>query len=332
MTRDTELKQTATKPLGQYLVEAGIVTSAQLETALYEQQKTEKRVGEILSERGWVKQETIEYFVKKVILPERETNEKKLFGRDLPKPNAQLAADLNINLSPQKITSFLLASVFSIIFAWVLIQVGTYILPSYPLQETLVSLFNIDGEQTVPAFFSWLLLLFCASLLGAIAYSKKVVGDCYTSYWTILAIIFFFFSVDEAIGIHERIGFVITDKLNTSGLFFFAWTIPGSIFVFIFLVTFLRFINHLPTKTKYLFLLAGSMYVGGALIVEMYNGYHKSLYGDSPIYYALTTVEEYLEILGIITFIYGLLTYISSYMKGMDLLVSIPERKVKSQR
>jgi hypothetical protein len=263
-----------------------------------------------------------------VILPEREINEEKLFGRDLPKPNARLATDLDINLSPQKITRFLLVLVFSIISACVLIQFGTYALPGYPLQETLVSLFNIDGEQTVPAFFSWSLLLFCALLLGAIAYSKKVAEDRYTSYWTILAIIFFFFSIDEAIGIHERIGFVITDKLNTSGLFFFAWTIPGSIFVFIFLVTFLRFINHLPTKIKYLFLLAGSMYIGGALIVEMYNGFYKSLYGDSPIYYALTTVEEGMEMLGIVTFIYGLFTYIRSYMKGICLRVNIPGQKL----
>jgi len=325
MNRDTELKQTAAKPLGKYLVEAVIVSSAQLEIALYEQQKTEKRIGEILSERGWVKQQTIEYVVKKVVLPERETDKEKVFGRDFSQPNAQLATELNINLSPQKIIRFLLILVFSIIFASVLIQFGTYVLPGYPLQETLVSLFNIDGEQTVPALFSWSLLLFCASLLGAIAYSKKVTGDLYAAQWRVLAIIFFYMSVDEAIGIHERIGLIVTDKLNPSGIFYFAWTIPGSILVFIFLVTFLRFVNHLPTQIKYLFVLAGSTYIGGALIVEMYNGFYKSLYGYSPIYYALTTVEEGMEMLGLVTFSFGLLTYIRAYMKGIHLRVNIPD-------
>ncbi|MGL4621210.1 hypothetical protein [Chroococcidiopsis sp.] len=61
----------------------------------------------------------------------------------------------------------------------------------------------------------------------------------------------------------------------------------------------------------------------------MFNGYYKSLYGDRPMYYAPIAVEEGMEMLGIVTFIYGLMTYISSSMKGIHLLVSIPARKVK---
>ena len=330
MTRDIELKQSSAKLLGQYLVEAGIVTSVQLETALDEQQKTEKRIGEILSARGWVKQETIEYIVKKVVLPEREIGEQELMlNANFFKPSAQLATNRHIYLSSRKIIRFLLGLAFSVILVCVLVQVSTYLLPRYPLQATLVSLFNIDGERTVPAFFSWSLLLFCALLLGAIAYIKKVDREPYASHWTALAIIFFYLHIDEAIGIHERIGLIVTGQLNPSGIFYYAWTILGSIFVLICLLVFLRFINYLPTKVRYLFLLAGSIYVGGALIVEMYNGYYMSLYGAQPTYYVLTTLEEGMEMLGIITFIYGLMTYISSYMKDIYLLVSIPTRKVK---
>ena len=59
------------KPLGMYLVEAGILTSNQVEAALYEQQKSGRRLGEILVTRGWVEQQTIEYLIEKVVLPER---------------------------------------------------------------------------------------------------------------------------------------------------------------------------------------------------------------------------------------------------------------------
>ncbi|MDZ4874230.1 MAG: hypothetical protein CLLPBCKN_003626 [Chroococcidiopsis cubana SAG 39.79] len=330
MTKNVELKPSVTKPLGQYLVEAGIITSDQLETALAEQQQTEKRIGEILSVRGWVKQETIEYVMKNIVLPEREIDEQKLPNETLFRSNSRFATSQNIYLSPQKIVRFLLILVFSIIFVCVLVQASTYLLPSYPLQDTLVSLFNIDGEQNVPAFFSWSLLLFCALLLGAIAYSKKANREPYASHWTALAIIFFYLYIDEAIGIHERIGLIVRDKFNPSGFFYFAWTIPGSILTIICFLAFLRFINSLPSKIKYLFLLAGSMYVGGALLVEMCNGYYRSLYGDSPIYYALTAVEEGMEMLGIVTFIYGLMTYISSSMKGIHLSVRIPAKKVKN--
>jgi len=59
------------KRLGDYLVEAGLLTQAHVETALYEQRVTGMRLGEVLARKGWIKQETIEYFMKKVIVPDR---------------------------------------------------------------------------------------------------------------------------------------------------------------------------------------------------------------------------------------------------------------------
>ncbi len=59
------------KKLGNYLMEAGLLTTAQIEVALADQQITGMRLGEVLVRRGWVKEETIEYLMQKVILPER---------------------------------------------------------------------------------------------------------------------------------------------------------------------------------------------------------------------------------------------------------------------
>lgn len=61
------------KRLGGYLVEAGLLTPAQIDVALNDQKLTGMRFGEILAARGWVKQQTIEYLMKKVILPEQES-------------------------------------------------------------------------------------------------------------------------------------------------------------------------------------------------------------------------------------------------------------------
>jgi hypothetical protein len=61
------------KRLGSYLVEAGLLTSKQLEAALGEQEGTDKRLGEVVSAQGWVNQQTIEYLMEKVIMPDRET-------------------------------------------------------------------------------------------------------------------------------------------------------------------------------------------------------------------------------------------------------------------
>ncbi|OLP20027.1 hypothetical protein BST81_01960 [Leptolyngbya sp. 'hensonii'] len=62
----------AGKPIGTYLVEAGLLTSSQLELALHEQNRTARRLGEVISSQGWVNQQTIEYLMEKVVLPERE--------------------------------------------------------------------------------------------------------------------------------------------------------------------------------------------------------------------------------------------------------------------
>lgn len=59
------------KRLGGYLVEAGLLTTGQVDVALNDQKLTGMRFGEILAARGWVKQQTIEYLMDKVVLPEQ---------------------------------------------------------------------------------------------------------------------------------------------------------------------------------------------------------------------------------------------------------------------
>lgn len=66
------------KPLGLYLVEAGLLTPAQVEVALNDQKITGLRFGQVLVVRGWVKQQTIDYLMRKIIIPEREAYRRQL--------------------------------------------------------------------------------------------------------------------------------------------------------------------------------------------------------------------------------------------------------------
>ena len=53
------------KPIGEILQDAGLITSPQLEVALRDQTFYEDmRLGEILALRGWVKQDTADFFVQ----------------------------------------------------------------------------------------------------------------------------------------------------------------------------------------------------------------------------------------------------------------------------
>ncbi len=69
------------KPLGLYLVEAGLLTPAQVEVALNDQKITGLRFGQVLAVRGWVKQQTIDYLMQKIIIPERQAYLRQLRHR-----------------------------------------------------------------------------------------------------------------------------------------------------------------------------------------------------------------------------------------------------------
>lgn len=60
------------KRLGSYLIDAGLLSPSQVEVALSDQASTGLRFGDIVVERGWVRQQTIEYLYRKIIELERE--------------------------------------------------------------------------------------------------------------------------------------------------------------------------------------------------------------------------------------------------------------------
>ena len=114
--------------------------------------------------------------------------------------------------------------------------------------------------------------------------------------------------------------------LGTLGYFHWllsvAWVPFGAIFVLIVALAYLRFLAALPVKTKYLFLIAGTLYVGGALGIEILGGRHTYLYGRENFVYAMfVACEEGLEMLGVVVFIYALLSHLGSTMNGLQILV-----------
>jgi hypothetical protein len=65
------------KPIGKYLVEAGLLNGDQIQVILTDQQATGMRFGEIAVARGWVKEQTVEWIMRRVIEPERQAQEAK---------------------------------------------------------------------------------------------------------------------------------------------------------------------------------------------------------------------------------------------------------------
>lgn len=341
MISKTEKQIDISKPLGAYLVEAGTIAPEQLEIALKKQSQSGKRLGTILVECGWVKQQTIEYLMENVVLPRRSANQ---FPKSQPPENINLTlveqrnknpqivslanSKLSFSLSPEKITRFLVILVSSLVLCSLVSQFCVYFLPDFPLKETFTLLFNVNSEHNIPTLYSLLALLFCALLLAVIAKAKKLVSDRYVNYWRALAVIFAYLSIDEAVSIHEKFINPLRDTLNTSGFLYYAWVIPGAIFAIAVFLGFLKFINALPPKTKRLFLTGGAIFIGGAIGMELLAGAHDELYTYNTFGTSvLTSIEELMEMMGIVIFIYALLSYIRSEMNGLNVKIKIGDRQ-----
>ncbi|MEW5860887.1 MAG: hypothetical protein AB1861_26530 [Cyanobacteriota bacterium] len=245
---------------------------------------------------------------------------------------------MEITISTKKITRFLLFVVLGLALASIAGQISKYFLGDSELFG-FVSQFNLASEKNVPTYYSGLTLLFCSLLLGAIAFSKKKANDRYARHWQGLSLIFFYLALDEVLIFHEgtaqplraifkRLGL----SFLASGIFYFAWVILGAAFVLIVFIAYAKFLAELPDKTRRLFFVAGTIFVVGALGVEMLESYWVAMQGKENFVYAImATVEELLEMLGIIIFIYALLSYMSSQLKEMRILINSNEpESVKS--
>jgi hypothetical protein len=68
------------KPIGSYLIEAGLIRSEQLQEALSQQKSTSIPIGKVLASNGWIRQETVEYVMEKVVYAERGLEVDKTSG------------------------------------------------------------------------------------------------------------------------------------------------------------------------------------------------------------------------------------------------------------
>ena len=229
---------------------------------------------------------------------------------------------IKIAVSPRQIIKFLLivAIFFTVVSA--VIQVSQYV---FDYKDDWMKLFNVDRELNFPTWYSALMIATCSVLLRIIATGKQQQGDRYTQDWRLLSRIFCLMAIDEVVSLHEI--FIIpevSEALNLPWFLHSAWVIPGTIFLLWFIRRYRKFVRHLPSRSQKNFILAGCIYVGGALIMEMIGSHFAESLSQQHIIYALsTTVEEFLEMTGIIMFIHSLFFYFNQWAYPLDLQVSL---------
>ncbi len=193
-------------------------------------------------------------------------------------------------------------NVLSLTAAFLLSMHAILVTYNYTIDEVtwyFLQLFDVNEEHNLPTWFSGFNLVVATSLLGVIVMDKRNMSDAMKGRWTILFAGFCFLSIDEIAGLHESLNSVID----------VSWAWGGLVVAIVLGIYFLPFLKTLPRTTFRDFVIAGAIYVGGAVGMELVG---EPLDGDSLAYNISTLVEEGMEIFGIILFTRALLMFMKS--------------------
>jgi hypothetical protein len=170
----------------------------------------------------------------------------------------------------------------------------------------LVDLLSLSVEGNVPTWYATCLLFACGEALLRVAHATSAARAPFARHWWALGLVFLFMSLDEAIEIHEHLAYVVEGR----GVFYFSWVIPAFVVVVALGLAYLRFLSHLASEPRRRFLIAGALYVTGALLFELPLGLWTERHGDDNLGYALIdAAEETLELVGATYFLLALRAY-----------------------
>lgn len=229
-----------------------------------------------------------------------------------------------LSVAPAKVTRLLLWITGVLVGIHLLTQLAILAYSDFVGRGWLISMFHLGGEANLPATFSGGLLVFSALLLGVIALEKRRAGAPFAALWTGLSAIFLFLGLDELASIHDNISAPMSSVYKTSGALMYGWVIPYGLAVGALLLVSVRFLLHLPPRTRTLFLLSGVLYVGAALGIELTQAYtHSRALETGPLAFMSLMMEETMEMLGVVVFIYALLSYIEKSLPGFALQLRV---------
>lgn len=226
-----------------------------------------------------------------------------------------------ISLSPHRVALFLGSLVIAIAAGHAavhFISLFWFDIRSTPLAG-LFWFFNMGGEANLPSYVSALDLLLAGSLCILIAHKESSNRKHVHWYWWGLAAVLILMSFDEAAKIHEGVvGQFLQGYLERGeGALYYVWYRLYIPLVCIVGCLYLPFLKQLPLRYSLRFLLAGLVFLIGALgfeVLESYLAFYERSVALSILF------EETLEMLGIVILIHTLLLYLaeSNYVLEID--------------
>lgn len=235
-----------------------------------------------------------------------------------------------LKIHPRETALFFMAFVLLLTVLHSIAQIVLFYTGNQSLMD-ITGYVDLDIEKNIPSFYSGFALFFSSLLFFCIASLEGKQGRK-RGYWLGLAGVFLFLSLDETFILHERLGdytqgyMKATGILEAGGLLYFPWIIPYSILMIILGLLYFRFILRLPRKTTVLLILSAIIFLTGAAGFDMLGGREAELHGYYTVTYTvLYTIEEFLEMSGVVLLIYTLLDYIEQQFGHLCFSLEVQE-------
>lgn len=164
----------------------------------------------------------------------------------------------------------------------------------------VVPLLSLSHEENIPTYYSAVILLLASAMSALLAAATRRERRSDSIAWWGLCAGFFYISMDEVLQFHEKWG----SSFHTSGVLHFSWVIPAACILAVLAALYAPFLLRMPGRTRNRLLLAGAIYVIGAVVLELPLGAWTEEKGDKTLGYALIDwVEETMEMAGIVLYV-----------------------------
>lgn len=240
-------------------------------------------------------------------------------------PASHRVRGVAIDLDPRSLTRMFVAVIALLVLLHGITQTLRFAVFDGGNMGGLVPLFSLGSDGNLPTYFSSLVLFFSGLMLLALAVAELRNREHDGWYWVGLSLVFAFLAIDEMLQLHERLTEPMRTVLGTGGLLFYAWIVPYGLGTLVLVTIYWRFLWRLPRDTAWLMLLSGAIFVGGAIGVEMLGGLVFERIGSiNPVYVGLQTIEEVLEMSGIVLFLYAISSHFVRRHGSLSLLLAKP--------